>query len=96
MLKQQRVGEPLSYKKLAKPRKPKIKELRGIYKAWLNSPKYLLRLEADQSIRIYVTVDGKLGSKEDAKKFAVGFDDHIVKKDYWSRMLKVKLIVERV
>ena len=56
----------------------------------------LLRLEAANHVRIYVTSKGLLGNKIEAKEFKEGFDDPEVKRRYWSNKLGIKLITERV
>lgn len=95
MKKQERIGEPTTHKKIQKARK-NIKEIRGIYRAWLKAKKFVLRLEAANHVRIYVTSKGLLGSKIEAKEFKEGFDDPEVKRKYWSNKLGIKLITERI
>jgi len=95
MKKQEVRGEPLPYRKIHRQRK-KITEIRGIYKVWLRAKRYILRLEASNQIRMYVTSDGLLGAKVEAKEFREGFDDHELKRKYWQNKLGVRLIVERV
>ncbi len=92
----QKVGEPLPYKKLDRSKAKNIKDLRGIFKAWQKAPKFVLRLDASKELRMYLTVDGKLGLKAEAKKFASGFDDPQLKKDYWKSRLHVSFVVEHV
>lgn len=97
MLKQNRIGEPIPLKKVQGVKKKGIKEIKGIAAAYRKAPAYALRLESDRSVRVYVTMDGKLDmDKTVAKKFKEGFDDPEVKRKFWMSKLGVKLITERL
>jgi hypothetical protein len=91
-------GEPLPLRKVQrKANRKSIKEIRGIAKAYAKAPKYVLKLEANHSVRVYVTVDGTLGTNRDeARRFRMGFDDEETRRKFWMGKLGVKLMVERV
>lgn len=96
MKKQDKAGEPLSYKQL--PKEKSIKSIRGIYRLWTKAQKFGLRLDAVVLPRMYVHKDGKglTPDRKEAKRFAHGFDNPELKKSFWMDRLSTKLIVENL
>jgi hypothetical protein len=97
MLKQELIGEPEPLAKVQRRANRKsIREIRGIAKAYSKAPRFVLRLESNHLVRVYVTADGLLGTRDNAKRFAMGFDDEETKRKYWAGRLGVKLVIEHV
>lgn len=90
-------GEPRNHKQLGQHNARDIRTIKGIYASWLKAPRYVLRLDANTNVRMYVGKGNKLVSKQrDAIHFVLGFDREEVKKNFWEKELRVKLLVERV
>lgn len=86
----------MSYKKLNKPEK-KIKSIRGIYKAYLKCPKFLLRLVSSDQVRFYLNKKGTLtANKDEAIEYRYGFDTPKIKIDYWKSKLGLDFHEEKV
>lgn len=97
MHKNERVGQPKSYKAIQPAKRKKITKIRGLYKLWLKANRYRLRLKAAKNNYIYVGTAHTLTSdKAKAIEFREGFDDYEVKRKYWQDKLGVQLIVERI
>lgn len=96
-MKPKEKGKPLPYKKLDKTNAKSIRSIRGVYAGWARSPKFILRLQSNPQIRMYVTKEGTLTEKRnDALKFAHGFDNPAIKSEYWTRQLGFKVNPENI
>lgn len=96
-MKPKEKGKPLSYKKLDKSAAKDIKSIRGIFKGWQKAPKYLLRLQSNPQIRMYISKDGLLtADRKEALQFAHGFDNQAIKIEYWTRTLGFKVTPENI
>lgn len=66
--------------------KKSVPLIRGVFKAWLKSPKFVLLLDAQVVDRQYLTKQGSLTTSiKEAVKFAYGFDEPEVKVKYWNQ-----------
>lgn len=94
--KQDQTGEPMPYKDL--PKSKSIKSIRGIYKLWCKAPKYILKLATGQFARLYIHENGKefTSDRKLAKKFAHGFDNPEVKRDFWEAKISNKIVIENL
>lgn len=90
-------GEPRNHKQLGQRHAKDLRTIAGIYKCWKKAPQYILRLDANTNVRMYVGKNNKLVTKRDeAIHFKVGFDREEVKLQYWQKELRVRLLVERI
>jgi hypothetical protein len=96
-IKPKEKGKPLPYKKLDKSAAKDIKSIRGIFNGWKKAKKFILRLQSNPQIRMYVDKNGLLtDNRKEAMEFAHGYDNPAIKIEYWTRQLGFKVITENI